>query len=96
MWTRVQVSGAGTVDRYRFRYRHSDGARRGLLPRNAAAELGRDTIYWHYPLEKPHFLGGRSSGAIRKGKWKLVLDGYYLEGVSAEEPVHLADLDADL
>ncbi len=29
-------------------------------------------IYWHYPLEKPHFLGGTSSGAIRVGNWKLV------------------------
>ena len=29
-------------------------------------------FYWHYPLEKPHFLGGRSAGAIRKGKWKLI------------------------
>jgi arylsulfatase A-like enzyme len=29
-------------------------------------------LYWHYPLAKPHFLGGRSSGAIRKGPWKLI------------------------
>lgn len=29
-------------------------------------------LYWHYPLEKPHFLGGRSSGAIREGDWKLI------------------------
>ncbi len=34
----------------------------------------RDTLYWHYPLKKPHFLGGRSSGAIRKGDFKLVED----------------------
>lgn len=27
---------------------------------------------WYYPLDKPHFLGGRSSGAIRKGDWKLI------------------------
>ncbi|MHC4178911.1 MAG: sulfatase, partial [Planctomycetota bacterium] len=32
----------------------------------------RDTLYWHYPLAKPHFLGGRSSGAIRHGQWKLI------------------------
>jgi arylsulfatase A-like enzyme len=32
----------------------------------------RDAIYWHYPLAKPHFLGGRSSGAIRDGDWKLI------------------------
>ena len=30
------------------------------------------TFYWHYPLEKPHFLGGVSAGAIRDGNWKLI------------------------
>ena len=29
-------------------------------------------FYWHYPLEKRHFLGGRSAGAIREGDWKLI------------------------
>jgi len=29
-------------------------------------------LFWHYPLEKRHFLGGTSSGAIRLGKWKLI------------------------
>lgn len=45
-----------------------------ILPllRNPPARLGRDTLYWHYPLAKPHFLGGRSSGAIRRGDWKLI------------------------
>ncbi|SVB61858.1 uncharacterized protein METZ01_LOCUS214712, partial [marine metagenome] len=32
----------------------------------------RESLYWHYPLEKPHFLGGRSGGAIRAGDWKLI------------------------
>ena len=32
----------------------------------------RDALHWHYPLEKPHFLGGRSGGAIRAGDWKLI------------------------
>ncbi len=36
------------------------------------ATLARDTLYWHYPLEKPHFLGGRSAGAVRRGDWKLI------------------------
>ncbi|MBL7141143.1 MAG: sulfatase, partial [Planctomycetes bacterium] len=27
---------------------------------------------WHYPLAKAHFLGGRSTGAIRQGDWKLI------------------------
>ncbi|MFL3666614.1 MAG: hypothetical protein ACJ06V_08540 [Verrucomicrobiota bacterium] len=29
-------------------------------------------MHWHYPLEKPHFLGGRSGSAIRAGDWKLI------------------------
>ncbi|MCP4609900.1 MAG: sulfatase [Planctomycetes bacterium] len=45
-----------------------------ILPllKNPKAKLSRDTFYWHYPLEKPHFLGGHSSGAIRKGNCKLI------------------------
>ena len=30
------------------------------------------TICWHYPLDRPHFLGGFSGGAIRDGDWKLI------------------------
>ncbi|MBN8824900.1 MULTISPECIES: sulfatase [unclassified Spirosoma] len=30
------------------------------------------TLYWHYPLPRPHFLGGRSAGAIRSGDFKLI------------------------
>lgn len=33
-----------------------------------------ESLYWHYPLEAPHFLGGFSGGAIRKGDFKLVED----------------------
>ncbi len=36
------------------------------------AKLERETLYWHYPLQKKHFLGGLSSGAIRQGDWKLI------------------------
>ncbi len=32
----------------------------------------RDALFWYDPLTKPHFLGGRSSGAIRHGDWKLI------------------------
>ena len=39
---------------------------------NPAEGPRRDAIYWHYPLEPPHFLGGRSSGAIRRGPWQLL------------------------
>jgi arylsulfatase A len=45
-----------------------------ILPllKNPKTELRRDTFYWHYPLEKTHFLGGRSAGAIRKDNFKLI------------------------
>jgi len=32
----------------------------------------RKALHWHYPLDKPHFLGGVSGGAIREGNWKLI------------------------
>lgn len=32
----------------------------------------KDPMIWHYPLDKPHFLGGRSAGAIQEGDWKLI------------------------
>lgn len=34
--------------------------------------LNRPFLCWHYPLDQPHFLGGRSAGAIRQGDWKLI------------------------
>lgn len=49
-----------------------DGVSIFPLLKNPKANLGRDTFYWHYPLEKPHFLGGRSAGAVRKGSFKLI------------------------
>lgn len=51
---------------------HLDGV--SILPilRNPKAKLHRHVLYWHYPLQKPHFLGGRSAGAIRQGDWKLI------------------------
>ena len=35
-------------------------------------EPEREFLAWHYPLKKPHFLGGVSAGAIRFGNWKLI------------------------
>ena len=29
-------------------------------------------LFWHYPLDRPHFLGGTSAAAIRRGNWKLI------------------------
>jgi arylsulfatase A len=52
-----------------------------------ADRLKRDTLYWHYPLAKPHFLGGESSGAVRQGDYKLI--AFYDTG--ALELYNLAD-----
>jgi arylsulfatase A-like enzyme len=49
-----------------------DGLSIAPLLKDPAAKLPRDTLCWHYPLAEPHFLGGRSAGAIRQGDWKLI------------------------
>lgn len=49
-----------------------DGVSVVPLLKNPQASLAREAMYWHYPLDEPHFLGGRSAGAIRKGRWKLI------------------------
>jgi len=49
-----------------------DGVSILALWKDPGARLARDALYWHYPLEKPHFLGGRSAGAVRQGDWKLI------------------------
>ncbi len=51
---------------------HLDGVSILPLLKNPQAKLARNTLYWHYPLKKPHFLGGRSTGAIRQGDFKLI------------------------
>ncbi len=45
-----------------------------ILPvlKDSQTDLTREAFYWHYPLDRNHFLGGRSSGAIRMGDWKLI------------------------
>ena len=50
----------------------SDGVSLAPLLRRPSGSLERDALYWHYPLGKPHFLGGRSAGAIRERDWKLI------------------------
>jgi len=44
-----------------------------ILPllKDAKADVPPRELYWHYPLARPHFLGGVSGGAIRAGHWKL-------------------------
>jgi arylsulfatase A-like enzyme len=49
----------------------SDGESIAPLLRRPSAGKPR-TLFWHYPLQKPHFLGGRSSGAVRAGDFKLI------------------------
>ena len=34
--------------------------------------LGRDALFWHYPLAQPRLLAARSSGAILQGDFKLI------------------------
>ncbi len=52
------------------RVMHPDGKSFvGLLKGKSQKER---IFYWHYPLKERHFLGGRSSGAIRQGDWKLI------------------------
>lgn len=65
--TFVQITGF-KADSHRF----LDGVSILPLLKNPQAKLARNTLYWHYPLKKPHFLGGRSSGAIRQGSFKLI------------------------
>ncbi len=49
-----------------------DGVSIWSIMKKPRKSLERNSLFWHYPLEKPHFLGGRSSGAIREGDWKLI------------------------
>jgi arylsulfatase A-like enzyme len=51
---------------------HLDGVSIASLLRGESKQLPRDSLYWYYPLPKKHFLGGRSSDVIRKGRYKLI------------------------
>jgi len=51
---------------------HLDGVSITGMLRDPKSRVKRDDVYWHYPLDKPHFLGGVSSGAVRNGRWKLI------------------------
>ena len=68
------------------------------------------TLYWHYPLDRDHFLGGFSGGAIRAGNWKLIekfhdretelyrLDNDHSErnDLSLQEPTKVRELQSKL
>lgn len=76
--------------------------------KNPVAATDWKTLYWHYPLDRPHFLGGESSGAVRHGDWKLIeyfdsdkIELYSLtddvseqRNVAAEQPERVAELKA--
>lgn len=50
----------------------TDGVSIVPVLKNPSKKLPERTFYWHYPLDQPHFLGGRSAGSIRQGDWKLI------------------------
>lgn len=50
------------------------------------AEASERTIFWEQ----------QGQTAVRRGPWKLVLNGELVEGEPAPEPVHLANLDEDM
>ncbi|MCH5598967.1 sulfatase [Niabella ginsengisoli] len=49
-----------------------DGFSFARLLKNPEKKMSDRKFYWHYPLDQPHFLGGRSAGSIIDGKWKLI------------------------
>ena len=75
-----------------------DGISITPLLANPAGSLERKALYWHYPLRIPHIIGGRSSGAIRHGDYKLIefFDTGELElydiGIDIGEKDNLIDL----
>ncbi len=50
------------------------------------ADSPHDEIFWE--------MGDQT--AVRRGKWKLVLNGQLVEGAPPEDAVHLADMEADM
>ncbi len=49
-----------------------DGLSIAPLLKNPKKTPKEREIVWYYPLEKDHFLGGKSAMAIRRGPWKLI------------------------
>jgi len=49
-----------------------DGTSLSRILEDGKYKLPQRKFYWHYPLDKPHFLGGRSAGSIVDGDWKLI------------------------
>ncbi len=51
---------------------HLDGISLDPLLRGSAEQIENRAHYWYFPLPEKHFLGGRSSDVVRKGKYKLI------------------------
>ncbi len=49
-----------------------DGVDLGPYLKKPGQDRESRALVWHYPLSRPHFLGGRSSGAVRQDRWKLI------------------------
>ena len=49
---------------------HADGLSLAPILKDPDSKLDRDAIYFHYPHDSPQ--GGKPSGAVRAGQWKLV------------------------
>lgn len=49
-----------------------DGISIAPVLKNSNVQFPERRFYWHYPLNQPHFLGGRSAGSIREGDWKMI------------------------
>lgn len=49
-----------------------DGVSLAAIFRKPAAKLKARDLAWYYPLEKDHFLGGKSAVAIRDRRWKMI------------------------
>lgn len=66
-----------------------DGISIAPILKNASVQLPERTFYWHYPLDRPHFLGGRSAGSIRKGDWKMIefFDDKHIELYNLKEDI---------
>jgi arylsulfatase A-like enzyme len=48
------------------------------------------------PMEREIFWEMGQQTAVRRGPWKLVLNGQLVEGAPPEDDVHLANLDEDM
>ncbi len=49
-----------------------DGVSLVSVLRSPAGRLKERDLCWYYPLEKDHFLGGKSAMAIRRSQWKMI------------------------